>query len=268
MIGVGIVTYNRPKNLFKLLNSLENCDIDYIVVVNDGEYYDEELFFDNLPKKLSKIKLIQNSSNLGVGKSKNKALEFLLERKCEHLFLIEDDIFIKDKNVFDIYINSSKETGIQHFNYSQHGIMNKDRFGNPKPIMILEYKSVKIPLFRHCVGAFSYYSAKILEKTGLIFEKYYNACEHVDHTLCIIKELGHPPFWYFADVEDSQNYLGDEEWSMAQSTISSRSDRQDLIKNADSIFFERHGCFPVEIELKNEDDVIENIKIISKKWKI
>jgi glycosyltransferase involved in cell wall biosynthesis len=85
-IGVGIITYNRPEGLKKLLNSLSQCDNINVVVVNDGER------IDNLEK--FNYHLINNENNLGVGKSKNKALEYLVEHTdCEHLFLIEDDVF-------------------------------------------------------------------------------------------------------------------------------------------------------------------------------
>ena len=44
-------------------------------------------------------------------------------------------------------------------------------------------------------------------------ERFYNALEHVDHTIAVIDAGMHPPFGYFADIADSQDYIGDEGWS-------------------------------------------------------
>jgi glycosyltransferase involved in cell wall biosynthesis len=199
-----------------------------------------------------------NEVNLGVGKSKNIALKHLLNKGCDHIFLIEDDIFILDPSVFERYIEASKITGIQHFNFSLHGVMNKKweqrAFPDviPNPRVIIDYKSVKIPLYPHCVGAFSYYSRECLETVGLIDEKFYNACEHVDHTYKIIKAGMHPPFWFFADIENSGDYLGDEPWDITKSTISSNPNHQQMMIDADKIFVENHGLLPRQIPFEEQ----------------
>lgn len=241
-IGLGIVTYNRPAYFQKIFATIPLQSVDEIVVVNDGLPYKQEI----------PVKLIQHDTNKGVGISKNDALRYLIEQGCEHLFLMEDDIMIKDNNVFQKYITTSKQTGIQHFNYSQHGLMNKqaDRV-TPNPRFVIEYgKDLAVALYPHCVGAFSYYSRKCLETVGLIDENFYNACEHVEHTYRIISSNMHPPFWSFADLVDSNNYLGDIPWSIETSTISSRPDHQAIMRKADVIFREKHGFVPVQIPVK------------------
>ena len=247
-IGVGIITYNRPELLRKCVNSLIPAQIDEVVVVNDG---------NPLPFDIGNGKLIENKTNLGVGKSKNKALSYLMEKGCDYLFLIEDDIFIKDISVFERYIEASKITGIQHFNFSQHGMMNKSwPGGNPNPRIIIDYSKIKLPLYPHCVGAFSFYTRKCLDNIGLIDERYFNACEHVDHTYEIIKAGMHPPFWYFADIENSWKYIGDEEWDIKKSTISSSPNHQQMMKAADNIFISKHGMVPAQIPLVPIQEVI------------
>lgn len=261
-IGVGIVTYNRPHLLEKLLNSISYCNFLHdLIIVNDGDH------IDNL--KGWNYYLVNNKTNLGVGRSKNVALRHLMDKGCDHIFLIEDDIFIKDESVFDKYIQASKASGIQHFNFSQHGVMNKKREGNslvPNPRFIVDYKTSKIAFYPHCVGAFSYYSRSCLEKVGLIDEEYYNACEHVDHTYSIIKADMHPPFWWFADIDESWKYLGDEEWSISKSTISSNPNHSDMMKIADGIFIRKHDMFPYEIPDTPIDSVISSIKTIKKDY--
>lgn len=245
-IGLGIVTYNRPAYFKRIFETVPlHGTVDEIVVVNDGLPYKQEI----------PVKLIQHDVNKGVGISKNDALRYLLDKGCDHLFLMEDDILIKNKNVFQRYITASKQTGIQHFNYSQHGLMNKRADSTtPNPRFVVEYsKDTSIALYPHCVGAFSYYSRKCLDVVGLIDENFYNACEHVEHTYRIIEHNMHPPFWSFADIADSNNYLSDIPWSIETSTISSRPDHQEIVKKADKLFQQKHGTTPVQITVKSQE---------------
>ena len=86
-IGVGIITCNRPVYFKQCYESLDKLKIDEIVVVNDGK---------PLPKNiiLNDTHFIQNEENLGVSKTKNKALKHLLKTGCEHIFILEDDCII------------------------------------------------------------------------------------------------------------------------------------------------------------------------------
>ena len=247
-IGVGITTYNRPEQLQKLVNSLPLELLHAVVIVNDGSPIDIDL---------RGIKMITNETNLGVGKSKNKCIADLVVQDCKHLFLIEDDIYIKRPEVFEAYINASRVTGIQHFNFSQHGVMNMYWPSlEPKPRTIIDYGSLKLPLYPHCVGAFSYYTRRCINEVGYIDERFYNACEHVEHTYRIVKAGMHPPFWCFADIEDSASYLGDEQWSLQQSKISCVDGAKSLCVKADAVFESIHGAVPTQIP-----DYISNVAV-------
>lgn len=268
-IGVGIVTYKRPHLLEKLLTSLLPCQgiIDEIIVVDDGGDLNPEDFMKNT--WMSKYGCWEiNLPNLGVGKSKNIALNYLNNNKCDHIFIIEDDIFIKNSKVFEEYIKASKATGIQHFNFSQHGMMNKtfDGLQIPNPRTTITFGDVSVSLYPHCVGAFSYYSKKCLDTVGLIDERYFNACEHVDHTYEIIKAGMHPSFWYFADISNSWLYLGDEEWSIQNSTISSNPKHKQMMEEADKIFVSKHGHLPGQIKLDSFSEMATKVKEIKRKY--
>lgn len=259
-IGVGIITGFREGLFRKCFNSIPDGIVDHIVVVNDNPNSNWKL-----SPFVSNQKLINNTVNLGVGRSKNRAFQHLLEQGCDHIFLIEEDIYIKNPDVFEKYITASKTTGIQHFNFSQHGIMNKtfDALSTPNPRTTISYGEVNVSLYPHCVGAFSYYSKRCLDAVGLIDEGYFNACEHVDHTYEIIKAGMHPPFWYFADIDKSWEYLGDEKWSLEKSTISSNPKHKQMMKDADHIFVKKHGHYPGQISLVDFTEVgkiLRNIK--------
>ena len=117
-IGVGIITCNRPEYLSNLLRTIPITKIDTLVVVNDGDVKNKlNLSYPGV--------WLQNEENLGVGKSKNKAMQYLYDKGCDYIFIIEDDMIIKDENVFDRYIQAYKKSGIHHFNYGPGSPFNR-----------------------------------------------------------------------------------------------------------------------------------------------
>jgi len=271
-IGVGVITCNRPEFLRNLINSLVPCEksIDEFVVVNDGKLITDY----NLPFG----EWIDNEVNLGVGKSKNKALKYLYEKGCDYLFLIEDDMIIKDPNIFNEYINASKESGIQHFNYGPGSPFNRkqkikdfdlhnrhllDQHTNPNPRLIVEYKNSRIALYLHTVAMFSFFTKEVIETVGYIDEDFYNAWEHVDHTYRIIKAGYHPPFWWFADIADSTNYLTEAPGAIDNSSIAEKTDQwHKNVYNGREIYLKKHGHYPNEPEVFSEESVIEILRTI------
>lgn len=263
-IGVGIITCNRPKFFLKCFKSIPN-NVE-LVVVNDGADFED---IDKL-KKTRDFTYIHNAQNQGVGKTKNKALRHLLDNDCEHIFIIEDDIFVKNPDVFTKYIEAREVTGIQHFNFGYHGPANKNNIsgGVPNPKFIVDYGSVKIAINAHSVGAFSYYTREVLEKVGLIDEEYLNAFEHVDHDYRIYKAGYTTPYWNFPDLANSTDFLDEIECSEKSSSIRPRQDWRDNINKGVEIFKRKHnylpaweGCVP---DTKKED-VINLLKKLKAK---
>ena len=230
-IGVGIITYNRPEYYTKVLNNIPKHIIERLVIVNDGEF--------SYVKNEDGDCVIQNQAQLGVGKSKNKALKYLVdETDCEHLFLIEDDVIIKDENVFKKYIETANLFGIYHLNFEKIA-------GNDKT---LKY-SYKIPS-GHCIGmyhnpqgAFSYFHRNIIKKFGYFDEDYINAFEHVDFEYRLCKNKLTTPFWYFPDVFDSEKYLTTIEGSDENSTITNKQHYQENVSKSANVFIKKYGHF-------------------------
>lgn len=276
-IGVGIVTCNRQDYLQNLLQTLSQCNniIDKLVIVNDGDSIEE----------LSVGTLINNDTNIGVGKSKNKAMQYLLDAECDYIFIIEDDLLIKDPRVFSEYINASKETGIQHFNYGpgtpfnrKQTIFNYDLHNRhllsteskPNPKITIEYKhNVKIDLYEHIAGLFSFFTRKILNEVGLNDEQFYNAWEHVDHTHRIINHKGHPPFWWFADIHNSTDFLTIPTDSIDRS--STAKDKEKWFANIQAgreLYRTKHGAYPNMTPLISKEGMLKSLKEIKIKWTI
>ena len=48
-----------------------------------------------------------------------------MDAGCDHIFLVEDDMIIKDPNVFKAYVTAAQESGIWHLNYGLQGGLNR-----------------------------------------------------------------------------------------------------------------------------------------------
>lgn len=267
-IGVAIITCDRPHFFEQCEHSLIAASKIYgsikTVVVDDGLN----------PVKLSdKINhLVKTPGKIGVGKAKNLALKYLIESNCEHIFLLEDDIEITNTNVFDFYIKASLATGIKHFNFGLHGNHNLDPNGQP-----IIRKSVNYPdgtvvdLYPNILGALSYFHVDVLKDVGLMDETFFNALEHVDHTLQISLRGYHPPFRWFADVNGSSGYLKDIVANHEQSKIRSEQDFMENFRKNLDIFIQKNGFSVVtnygpQETFTSEKDMLESLKQIWKSY--
>ena len=242
-IGIGVLTGFRDEFYRKCLVSIPDLIVDEIVVVNDNP----NVKYGQL---LYETKIINNEINLGVGTSKNKALQYLLDSGCEHIFLIEDDIYIKDIDVFEKYIEASKVSGIQHLMFGYHGPANKNGIsgGPPAPRVVINYdEDTSLALNMHCVGAFCYYSRKSLEDCGLIDERFGNAFDHVSHSYELAVKGYSTPYWWWADVANSTDYIEEQACSEQSSSIKTPETMEkwrNNIQKSMQIFKEKYGALP------------------------
>jgi hypothetical protein len=261
-IGLGLITCNAVGKFKQSVLTVP--EVDSFVIVNDGKPYDDEVY-------PARAVVIQHDKNYSVGKSKNDALRYLLNEGCEHIFLMEDDVLIKNPEIIYKYINASETTGILHLNYALQGPNNRkpkskirrrtDRIlgkiaqylvsnfnqskSIPEPKAIVTFDNgVSISLYHNCVGAFSYYRKSLLEQTGFMDETFVNAWEHVEHTYQICKTGNHPPFWWFADVTDSINDIDNIDNVIEQSTIRSNPNWVNRGLEAEQYFESKIGCTP------------------------
>jgi len=266
-IGVGIITCDRPEYLTDLLNSIDKKFIDRLIIVDDGN-----------KKALAahpKVDYIrQTEGRIGVGKAKNIAMKNLLDEECEHIFILEDDCTITNHDVFKKYIEAYKDTGLKHFNFGPASPWNRvqvdktmigdlsrrgeaSQKGDPNPKMIVTYKSgLKIHLYEHIVAMFSYYHATVLEQVGLMDERFYNAWEHVEHTLKIIKAGYYSPFWWFADIEGSENYIKEQEGEKANTSLAKNEEEfMKRVQDGLKVFYEIHQTVPSMISSPHPDAI-------------
>ena len=260
--GIAIITCDRLNYVDNLLSSLDPKK--YLrLVINDGE---QDL--SNLKHAIHSVNTPKPKS--GVGKAKNLAIKKLMDIGYDYIFLLEDDIVIKNEEVFEKYIEASKLSGIQHFNFAFHGNDNYLPDGSEAVKMKVEYsKNCAICLYPNVYGALSFYTRKCIEECGYMDEYYYNALEHVDHTNKIIQKNMHPPFRWFADIANSSKYISEQDSSHSGSTI--RKD-QNWVQNFHNMadYFAKQNGFDVRnpyTKVFTKEEVIQNLKEIKTLWK-
>lgn len=243
-IGVGILTYNRPNYYKQVLERIPKDKIGTLVVVNDGvkSYVTPHPKIDHI---------ILNKEQKGVSKSKNLLLKHLIESGCEHLFIIEDDILIKDSNVFAAYIKAANSTGIHHLCYEKIAENQKTlKFVLEQP------DGVKIGFYHNPQGAFMYINANLIKKLGFFDENYLNAFEHIDFAVNLIQKFVAPPFWYFPDLLNSEEYLSDIPGSSEDSSITNKEKYKENWEAAALYFTQKWKFFTSQIP----DKGVENLK--------
>lgn len=267
-IGVGIITCDRPDFLSKCLKSIDRSIIDELVIVDDGN--------TEIDINVGDSSYISTTGRAGVAVAKNTALKHLYEYGCDYLFIIEDDTIVTNNDVFQKYIEACKKTGIQHFNYGPgtpfnrkqstqfdiHNRHNLDQLSDPNPRKIIEYSDdIKIALYTHVAGMFSFFTKRLIDDVGYMDERYYNAWEHVDHTYNIIKAGYHPPFWYFADISDSHDYITEMPDAIEKSSISKdNSEWMEAVNKGRELYLSKHGHYPNNPPMATDQSVITFLK--------
>jgi hypothetical protein len=217
--------------------------------------------------------LVNNEVNLGVAKSKNIAMRHLLDEGCDHIFIIEDDMLILDDSIFHTYIKASKISGIQHMMFGYHGPANKNGVskGIPTPRLIVNYADdVSIALNMHCVGAFCYYTKQALEMCGLIDENFKNAFDHVSHSYTLSLNKYSTPYWWWADIANSYEYITEQACSEESSTIKTSKKMEEWssnIKKSIQLFEKKHNISPYGpngVPDTSQSEVLELLKFLKK----
>ena len=260
IVGVGIVTYNRKDSYAKLVDALKSCQaIDYVVTVKNFEID----YGENAPCKIcngkngcQELASFQVNEKLGIGHNKNIALKFLMEKNAQHIFIVEDDILLKDINVFTEYISTAKEFSLQHLNFCRafDGMTGN---GFLKPFATISGNIKKLDIFNRLCGDFSYFTREAIEKGGLYDERYINALEHCEHTYRMSVLGMYTPFNAFADIADSTKYIED---GGQHTTISHDADYQANVMNAVNRFCKTYGKKLSSIPRPSMQDVIEFLR--------
>ena len=121
LVSIVITYFKKKKFLIKTLNSIrkQNHKNYEIIFVYDDPNFSDLSFVKKCLQNFKKKKLIINSKNLGVAKSRNKAIKFC---KGTYLSFIDaDDIWKKNKLSYQI--NQMKKN-LSLFSFTSFGVIN------------------------------------------------------------------------------------------------------------------------------------------------
>lgn len=249
-IGVGIITYNRPDYFEQCISKMPWHKIDECIVVKDGggEYYnvaESDNFYYH-----------EYAENGGNCRSKNKAFEYLLDKECKHIFLIEDDMLIKDESVFEKYIETAYRTGIYHLMFL-------------KVADNMEHKRLTIDgldLHRNAQGSFMYALDSVIRHVGEWDLGFKNAFTHIDWTYRAISAGLMPQFWWFPDVENSQDLIEEIPGSTDNSSITNKGKYNENWQQSAKHWIDKYGYFTNRIPDTSEEDVLKRLKFLKETY--
>lgn len=237
VVGLAVITYERYNYLTKCLESLKENSwggATVRAVVDDGSKSPyQKMVLDKVDP--TDVKVLRHSDNKGVAEAKNTAVQYLIDEGCTDIFLMEDDILMKNPATCRLYINYAQLMGVQHVNFGLHGDANK---GKGKSAYVNNRMCWVYP---DIVGAFSYYTRKCLEVVGKFDTNFYNAKEHVEHTYRIAEAGLTTPFWYFIDYPKSNELLEEIPSSLDQSVIRKQPLWKVHVATSEAYFQKKHG---------------------------
>lgn len=261
--AVALITCNREDFLHKALDSIDRDSVNQIFVINAGAF---------LKKTPEDVKLIQCTRNpTVVGIAKNIALREMKNSGYDFLFLMEDDVIVKNSKVFEKYIDTAMDSGLWagQLSYGTHGGAgggNVDNDGNPLKRVTVQYTKNKVDLYKHSLHAFVLYHANTLQHIGYMAENYINAAEHLDqYYTAFLKNLG-CHYWNFPDIEDSFEYLEDIDSNHENSIIRNSSDFTKNFSTSWGIFKEKFGMFPHEVPDSSPEEVHERLNFLERNY--
>lgn len=263
--AISIITCNRPEMFFESLNSVDPECAD-IFVVNAGDNFD--ISDEEIKEKYGVKEIIKGKRNPEpVGIAKNRAIRSMRHSGYEYLFLMEDDVRIKDNAAFQKYIETAADSGLWagQLSYGRHGGVkggNVSSDGKSKLIDSVEYDNSKVDLYPNSFQAFTLYHANTIKIIGYFDELYVNAAEHLDHYYnSFMNGLG-SYFWYFPDIHESEKYLEDIDSDHGESVIRKSPDWKDNMQKAWELFRSKYGYYPTNVPRVSGETALERLNFI------
>jgi hypothetical protein len=249
-IGVGITTYNSENYYKSLYNTLPLEKINVLVTVNGGDKY----------KDVYEGNWIQHTENVYPSVCRNDCVNFLLQRNCDHIFIIEDDMIIKSPDIFDKYIQASKETGLKYFSF----VSTSWESGTPEkraPRLTVEYKNnVSISFYKNMCNEFTYHHKTCYTKTGFYDTNYRDPWD-IDLAYRESQQDYASPFWWFADITDSDKLIMNNPNAVSR-LQADRPDgsREQRLQKEWQYFIQKHGLMVNQIPDSSKEYVINKLK--------
>lgn len=176
-IGIGILSYNRPDSLKRLINSItKHTDLSKttIFISDDGSKNQEVIDYLVKLSKSLRFCVLNNNENIGIAGNSNRLLQCL--KRFRYGIIMNDDVEIMGDGWEYFYPDAMKTTGLKHFIYREDGIygctIGSDYSFNGRTLL----KSDCNPQ-----GAILAFDTTVLDRIGYFNEDYGKyGMEHVD----------------------------------------------------------------------------------------
>ncbi|MCK9557765.1 MAG: glycosyltransferase [Candidatus Cloacimonetes bacterium] len=235
-IGVGILTYNRPGSLRRLINSIiKYTDLCHttIFISDDGSTNQEQLQYLSELEQRGDIVILKNQQQLGVAGNSNRLMRCL--SRFPKKILLNDDVEILNLGWDNFYFLAMQRSGSHHFCYRQPGVYGAEKGDgitiNGVAMSIVNDKPQ---------GAVMAFDHDAFSKVGYFDEQFGQyGVEHVDwSTRLSNSQLQHTGF---LDVDGSESYF------LVHRESSSVENRVDKLKHARTVL-NAIGARPVYID--------------------
>lgn len=262
-LGIAVTTKDRPEYFAKCISSLPQTD--FVCFVNDGLPYSDEVY------KLSNnsnYEVIQHDKNLGIACAKNSALRCLIQNDCNFLFLIEDDIIIKNPEIFIKYIKAAEVSGLWHMNYGFSNVYNFNQDGSRAIRASLDYGEGNTVIFTpNIMAGVQFFHKSVIKAIGYMDERYsiLKNMEHVDHSYKIVKAGLLPAYYWWPDVDNSWEYISTIEESITKSQ-SKDENFQENFSLAVALFKHKHEVSPLEVPDTPQEEVLSKLEKIQNNY--
>lgn len=216
--GLVVTTYNSEKWFKELYATIPLKRLKEIVVVNGGEPY---------TTAYSGVTWIQHTFNKGAAQSRIDGIKYLQNKGIEHIFVIEDDMLIKNENIFEKYVDASLDTGIKYFCFCSTAQGNGSP-GKRTPAEIVEYKNTKVSFYREMNNEFTYHHSSVFDEVGYYDTKFTHLWDVEFVYRVLTSEKFGCGFRYFPDIFNSDNFIQNHPESInnSRTNINNKRDRE------------------------------------------
>lgn len=249
-----VITCNREGFFQNLMKSIDPESAAQIYVVNAGNKYTQ--YPDNVEVIFPK----RNPTVVGI--AKNIGLRRAKKDGYKYLFLVEDDILIKDNKVWEEYILTAADSGLwtAQLSYGVHGGIaggNVASDGSPKRRAVIDYTVKKVDLYLYSFQALTLIHGDHLTDSVFFKETYSNAAEHLDqHQTVFLKEHKGLPIMWHPDIHNSFLYISDQDANHDSSVIRKSPDFNKNFSDAWGEFKERFGYYPQNAPVFSQENVL------------
>jgi hypothetical protein len=196
--------------------------------------------YDDLVKfGVSKEDIIEYSiNNETLSKIKNNTIKYAKNKNYDFLFIIEDDIIIKDGSIFDKYISVMMEYKVGVVFYPYYSSFNRVLGNIPNPAVKVKFNENDYQqLARIPVDAFIGLN---LKTNNILFDENYQMMEFNEYLKRCNDENIVPMNGFYFDVNNSWEYFSDNVSRKINATKQSMINDKKLINDENTLVFDNN----------------------------